>query len=189
MFSLVIFNGSLRKGQYTQHVTALVTGVAEAHPEFSVTVLDPRSLSLTWDNEGTAARPAGLKETIANADAFVIVTPEYNHGYPGSLKYMLDLSLKEYIHKPVAFVGVSKGPFGGTRVIESLVPVVRELGLVATFQDVNVSNVQEEVNEHGEWQDASKWERRIEKLLSELLWMTKALSTARQQDEHTAEQS
>ena len=55
----------------------------------------------------------------------------------GSLKSVLDLLLKEYIHKAVAFVGVSAGPWGGTRVIESMVPMVRELGLAVTFSDLN----------------------------------------------------
>ncbi len=188
MYTLVIFNGSLRKGQYTQHVTKLVSRVAENHPEFAATVVDPRTLNLTWDDEGQAACPDGLQETIAAADAYIVVTPEYNHGYPGSLKYMLDLNLKEYIHKPVAFVGVSAGPFGGTRVIESLVPIVRELGLVATFTDVNVSNVQDEVSENGEWKDASTWERRTEKLLSELIWMTRALADARHKEAKVTEE-
>ena len=57
-------------------------------------------------------------------DGLVVVTPEYNHGYPGVLKSVLDLLLKEYIHKAVAFVGVSAGPWGGTRVIEAMVEPV-----------------------------------------------------------------
>ena len=67
------------------------------------------------------------------ADGLVIVAPEYNHGYPGILKHALDTNLKEYIHKPVGLCGVSAGGFGGTRVIESLLPVMRELGMVTIF--------------------------------------------------------
>ena len=83
-----------------------------------------------------------LRADIVNADGLVIVTPEYNHGYPGTLKAVLDLLLREYIHKAVAFVGVSAGPWGGTRVIEALVPMVRELGLAVTFTDLNFPKVQ-----------------------------------------------
>src|SRR5437870_13891055 len=75
------------------------------------------------------------------ADALVIVAPEYNHGYSGLLKHVLDSCLKEYIHKAVGIVGVSAGPFGGARVVENLLPVMRELGLVTTFWDVNFSSV------------------------------------------------
>lgn len=67
------------------------------------------------------------------ADAFVLMAPEYNHGYPGLLKHVLDTNLKEYIHKAVGVCGVSAGNFGGTRVIENLLPVLRELGLVTIF--------------------------------------------------------
>ena len=75
------------------------------------------------------------------ADALVLVAPEYNHGYPGLLKHVLDTNLKEYIHKAAGVVGVSAGIFGGARMIENLLPVLRELGLVAIFWDVNFNNV------------------------------------------------
>ena len=78
---------------------------------------------------------------VMRADALVIVTPEYNHGYPGLLKHALDTNLKEYIHKAVGIVGLSAGPWGGTRAIENLLPVMRELGLVTIFWDVNFSSV------------------------------------------------
>lgn len=74
------------------------------------------------------------------ADGIVIVTPEYNRGYPGLLKYVLDTNLKEYIHKAVGICGVSAGGFGGARVIENLLPVLRELGLV-TILYIRVLNV------------------------------------------------
>ena len=70
------------------------------------------------------------------------MTPEYNHGYPGLLKHALDMNLKEYIHKAVRICGVSAGPFGGARVIENLAPVMRELGFVIIFEDVNFGIVQ-----------------------------------------------
>jgi NAD(P)H-dependent FMN reductase len=53
--------------------------------------------------------------TIERCDGLIIVTPEYNHGYPGLLKHALDMNLKEYIHKAVGICGVSAGPFGGAR--------------------------------------------------------------------------
>src|SRR5947199_3144331 len=79
---------------------------------------------------------------MERVDVLVIVCPEYNPGYSGLLKHVLDSCLKEYIHKAVGIVGVSAGPFGGTRVIQNLLPVMRELGLVTIFWDVNFARVQ-----------------------------------------------
>ena len=62
-----------------------------------------------------------------------------------------DSCLKEYIHKAVGIVGVSAGPFGGTRVIQNILPVMREMGLVTIFWDVNFSNVQNCFNAEGIW--------------------------------------
>lgn len=180
MYQLVIFNGSARKGQYTQHVTNFVQKIVDEHGGFTSTVVDPRELDLHFDNEGRSASPEKLTSLVEKADAYLIVTPEYNHGYPGSLKYVLDLNLKQYIHKPVAFVGISMGPWGGTRVIENLLPVVRELGMVATFTDVNVTNVHDEIGEDHNFKNPEKWQPRIEKMLSELHWMTKTLKYGRE---------
>src|SRR5688572_31740002 len=89
------------------------------------------------------------KDAIIRADGLVIVSPEYNHGYPGSLKAVLDLLLREYVHRAVAFVGVSAGPWGGTRGIEACVPMVRELGLAVTFTDLNFPSVKSKFDEQG----------------------------------------
>jgi NAD(P)H-dependent FMN reductase len=117
---------------------------------------------------------------MERADALVIVAPEYNHGYPGLLKHVLDSCLREYIHKAVGIAGVSAGPFGGSRVIENLLPVLRELGLVTIFWDVNFSNVQNVFAADGKLLDET-FIRRIEKFLTELIWMAKTLRYGREQ--------
>src|SRR5881227_758100 len=109
------------------------------------------------------------RDAIVNADGLVIVTPEYNHGYPGTLKAVLDLLLREYIHKAVAFVGVSAGPWGGTRVVESMVPMVRELGLAPTFLDLNFPLVGSKFGETGDLLDPA-YEKRVGGFLDELVW-------------------
>jgi len=112
------------------------------------------------------------------ADGLVIVTPEYNHGYPGALKAVLDLLLREYVHKAVAFVGVSSGPWGGTRVIESLVPAARELGLAVTFTDLHFPKIEKVFDEKGNLLDAA-FERRAARFLDELVWMSRVLKWGR----------
>jgi len=113
------------------------------------------------------------------ADAFVLVVPEYNHGYPGLLKHALDTNLSEYIHKAVGICGVSAGPFGGTRVIENLLPVMRELGLVTIFWDGNFSSVHNAFDSSGEPKDESHV-RRLDKFFKELIWMAKVLRHGRE---------
>ena len=118
------------------------------------------------------------RDAIVNADGLVIVTPEYNHGYPGSLKAVLDLLLREYIHKAVAFVGVSAGAWGGVRVIEAMVPMVRELGLAVTFSDLNFPFVQKTFDEAGKLLDPA-FEQRAKDFLDELVWMARVLKWGR----------
>jgi NAD(P)H-dependent FMN reductase len=110
----------------------------------------------------------------------VLIVPEYNHGYPGLLKHVLDTCLKEYIHKAVGIAGVSAGPFGGARVIQNLLPVMRELGLVTIFWDVNFSSVQNVFSLEGKLLDEA-FLRRIGKFLDELIWMAKTLRHGREQ--------
>jgi NAD(P)H-dependent FMN reductase len=118
------------------------------------------------------------RDAIIKADGLVIVTPEYNHGYPGTLKSVLDLLLREYIHKAVAFVGVSAGPWGGTRVIEACVPMVRELGLAVTFSDLNFPKVGTKFDEKGNLLDEA-YENRVQGFLDELIWMSRTLKWGR----------
>jgi NAD(P)H-dependent FMN reductase len=115
---------------------------------------------------------------MARADGLVIVAPEYNHGYPGLLKHVLNSCLKEYIHKAVGIVGVSSGPFGGVRGIQSLLPVMRELGLVTIFWDVNFTQVHKVFDEDGGLLDPA-FPRRIQKFLDELVWMATILRYGR----------
>jgi NAD(P)H-dependent FMN reductase len=95
------------------------------------------------------------------------------------LKHALDTNLKEYIHKAVGVCGVSAGGFGGTRVIENLLPVLRELGLVATFSDGNFSGVGKIFDESGALLDES-YIKRTERFLGELVWMSKTLRYGRE---------
>ena len=71
-----------------------------------------------------------FKQAILDAHAIIIVSPEYNHGYPGELKILLDQLYDEYETKPVLVVGVSDGPFGGVRMVENLLPVLVTLGML-----------------------------------------------------------
>jgi NAD(P)H-dependent FMN reductase len=131
------------------------------------------------DDAGEATKDPQLSEKLTAADGFVIVSPEYNHSFPGLLKHVLDGYLKEYIHKAVGLVGVSAGPFGGTRGIQDLLPVLRELGLVTIFWDVNVGLVSSVFDDSGQLLDPALV-RRTDKFLDELIWMSRTLRHGRE---------
>jgi NAD(P)H-dependent FMN reductase len=173
--------GTNRKERQSVHVARWLTGEMEKREEIETKLFDVRDFDLPQDDYGTALRDSfpEWRDSIIRADALVVVSPEYNHGYPGSLKSVLDLLLKEYIHKCVALVGVSAGPWGGTRVVEALVPVVRELGLTVTFTDLNFPSVQTKFDAEGKLLDKA-YEKRVAGFLDELVWMSRALKWGRE---------
>jgi NAD(P)H-dependent FMN reductase len=174
-----IILGTARQGRQSEHVANFILSEMKKRPEIETELIDVRQLKMRLDDAGEEMKDASYAEKMARADGLVIVAPEYNHGYPGLLKHALDMCLKEYIHKAVAICGVSAGPFGGARVIENLVPVVRELGLAVTFTDLNFSRVQEAFDEQGNLKE-EKYVGRLVKFLNELVWMSRVLRYGRE---------
>ena len=178
---LPVLLGTNRKGRNSIHVAKWLVGQMEQRPDMETRLFDVADFDLPQDDYGTGIKDnfPEWRDTIAKADGLVIVTPEYNHGYPGSLKAVLDLLLREYVHKAVAFVGVSAGLWGGTRVIESMVPMVRELGLAVTFSDLNFPKVERTFDADGKLLDPA-YEQRASDFLDELVWMSRTLRWGRQ---------
>src|SRR5689334_7632617 len=133
--------GTTRQGRESERVARFVFEQTKKRAGVETEFIDIRELPMRLDDAGEQIKDPKFSATVDRCDALIIVTPEYNHSFPGLLKHALDMNLKEYIHKAVGICGVSAGPFGGARVIEALVPVVRELGLVVIFEDVNFSKV------------------------------------------------
>jgi NAD(P)H-dependent FMN reductase len=116
-------------------------------------------MPLPVDGAGDEIKDPAFSQKMESADGLVLVAPEYNHSFPGLLKHVLDTCLEEYIHKAAGIVGVSAGPFGGTRVVQSLLPVLREVGLTTTFTDLNFSNVGKAFDGEGRILDEATWAR------------------------------
>src|SRR5712691_2635909 len=150
-----IILGTARQGRESEHAARFVFEQTKKRAGVETELIDVRTLPMRLDDAGEQMKDPAFSATIERCDGLIIVTPEYNHGYPGLLKHALDMNLKEYIHKAVGICGVSAGAFGGARVIEHLLPVMRELGLVIIFWDVNFSNVRKLFNEKGELLDES----------------------------------
>lgn len=172
--------GTVRKGRASEAVAKFVFEQVRKRDGIETELIDIRELNFPVSDAGEQIKDAKFSATCARADGLVIVTPEYNHGYPGMLKHVLDTNLKEYIHKAVGICGVSAGGFGGTRVIESLLPVMRELGLVTIFWDGNFSGAQSLFDEAGNMKDRATHEKRMDKFLGELIWMSRVLRYGRE---------
>ena len=171
--------GTPRQGRMSEHAAKAIWEAVGRRPGVEAELIDVAALPISVDDAGEGAKDPAFAETMNRADALIIVTPEYNHGYAGLLKHVLDTNLKEYIHKAAGVVGVSAGVFGGARAIENLLPVLRELGLVTIFWDVNFSSVQKAFDTEGNLTDAA-YVRRLEKFFGELLWMAKVLRHGRE---------
>jgi NAD(P)H-dependent FMN reductase len=176
---LPVILGTPRQERWSKPVAEFVTAQLALWPGVETMLVDVRDLPLPVTGAGEDIKDPAFSELCMRADGFVIVVPEYNHGYPGILKHALDTNLKEYIHKPVGICGVSAGGFGGTRVIENLLPVLRELGLVTIFWDGNFSHVRKLFGPDGQPLDPA-YVRRVHKFAQELIWMAKVLRYGRE---------
>jgi NAD(P)H-dependent FMN reductase len=162
-----------------------VAGVVGARADCTSELLDLR----TWDLPFfVAARPPARGgpqddrarewgETVARGDAYVIVTPEYNHGYPAALKNALDHVYDPWVRKPVAFVGYG-GSGGGVRAVEQLRLVAAELQMASVRQQVVIPRAFRAFDEAGRPLDGD-FERVLGEALDDLLWWARALAVAR----------
>jgi NAD(P)H-dependent FMN reductase len=123
-----------------------------------------------------------FSQRIARADSVVIVTPEYNHGYPGVLKNALDYLLPEYKRKPIGIVTVSGGNFGGINCLEQLRLVTLGFGAFPIPAALPVSRVQESFDAEGNPKEAF-YEKNAENFINEVVWFAEAIKAQREKGE------
>lgn len=174
-----ILLGTSRPKRESIKPALLIEKIGKTIPDIMVELIDPGTFTFPFDGNDLDNKDPRYSDITSRADGFFIVTPEYNHSFPGSLKRMLDSELQNYIHKPVAFAGVSNGVFGGARAIESLTTTVREMGMVATFSDIYFPQVQNLFDERGKLKDQA-YIKRINRAFTELIWMAKSLKWGRE---------
>lgn len=139
-----IILGTARVGRQSEGIARYIFENLKGRSDLKTTLVDVREFISghtipPWENN-EITKP--WRDIVKQARAFIVVTPEYNHGYPGELKMLLDQDGKEgYGGKPVFLCGVSGGPFGGARVVENLLPVMRELGLITLSSNLYFPNV------------------------------------------------
>lgn len=178
---LPVLQGTTRPKRRSIAVSRFIVSYIEKTygDEIETQLVDPKEYAFPNDGKDPDVQDPRYTELTRRADGFVIVIPEYNHSFSGSLKRMLDSELTNYIHKPAALCGVSAGPWGGVRAIESILSPLREMGMIATFRDVNVAKVGEAFDDHGNPTDAFHM-KPLQSAITELVWMAKVLSWGRE---------
>jgi NAD(P)H-dependent FMN reductase len=176
---LAIIIGSTRTGRFAPIVAKWFMAQTRHRADMDAELIDLADFNLPAvypDAHDETVR--AFVERIDRADAFVVVTPEYNHGYPASLKQAIDLANHEWHAKPVAFVSYG-GMAGGLRAVEQLRQV---------FAELHATTVRETVSFHGAWaafgesglpHDPVPCDAAAKQMLDQLAWWAKALREAR----------
>jgi NAD(P)H-dependent FMN reductase len=179
--TIAVLAGTTRVQRESIKAARYIADFAGKLPDVAVIFVDPKDFNFPGDGNDPEGKDPRYTAIVEKADAFFIVTPEYNHSFPGSLKRMLDSELALYNHKPVAFAGASNGNWGGVRAVESLLTAVRETGLVALSWDVYFARVQDIFDENGVIREAygERYARNVGKLFDELLLFARLFKTIR----------
>ncbi|MEU8530879.1 MULTISPECIES: NADPH-dependent FMN reductase [Streptomyces] len=190
---LAVVQGSTRDGRLGPVVAHWMRGHAAARPDMTVDLIDLAETPLPTvfpqlgqgpADEADRALLRAVSPRIADADAFVVVTPEYNHSYPASLKNAIDWHNKEWHAKPVAFV--SYGGFsGGLRAVEHLRGVFAELHAVTVREAVGLQGVWAQFDAEGKAVDPAV-DAAAKSMLDQLAWWGEALRDARAKQPYAA---
>ena len=179
--TVAVLAGTTRERRQSIKAAHYVAEFGRRQPGVEILFVDPKDFDFPGDGNDPEGKDPRYTAITDRADAFFIVTPEYNHSFPGSLKRMLDSELQTYNHKPVALAGVSNGGWGGVRAVEALVPAIRETGLVVMSWDVYFPRVQDLFDGQGQLlpERTVRYEHSLQQLYDELLWFARILKAAR----------
>ena len=184
-----IILGSTRPARFSEHAGGWILEQAKKIAGIETEILDLRDYAMPFFNE--AVTPSAKKEDYADeavqrwtkkikeADGFIIVAPEYNHGYTAVLKNALDYVSTEWNNKPVGFVAY--GSAGGARAVEQLRAVAIELQMAPVRNAVHIMAPWFLRDEKGNLKSGAldSYQGAAEALLTQLVWWAKALQAAR----------
>ncbi|MBK8500376.1 MAG: NAD(P)H-dependent oxidoreductase [Flavobacteriales bacterium] len=175
---IAIISGSVREGRKS-HRVALHLQAASTASGSTAEILDLKGYSFPLFTERLknqrppASDTLDFADRVRKADGVIIVTPEYNGGFPASVKNILDLLVDEWRRKPVAICTASDGSFGGTQAITSLLFGLWKIKAWVVAH-MPVPKVAESFSEEGVPVDTEGWNKRTKALLDELGWAVEA---------------
>lgn len=182
---LPVIQGTIRKENATRPVAAYALERLQAHDDVTSTLLDPANLGLgnlerrLTGRDSLSAGEQRFLDVVTEADGFVLVTPEYNHGYPGALKNLIDHVYEPWTRKAFGLV-TTGGSSGGIRAEEQLRLVING-GLAGTVvpRGVNVPRVRDVFGDEGPIQEPETWRKRFDRLAEQLSIYAEALRDVR----------
>ncbi len=179
MFIPVIL-GTARKGRESEKVANFM--LAETKKAgFETELLDVRDYRIeATDKTETFDLAKKYSEKIGRAEGLIVVSPEYNHGYPGELKMMLDMLYREYFYKPLGICGVSSGVLGGARMVEKLRLVSIELHMMPIREAIYFPTVSKLFDSSGNLINRDIYDKLLQAFFKELGMLAKALKSARE---------
>ncbi|MGI5425636.1 NADPH-dependent FMN reductase [Streptomyces sp. CA-179760] len=173
--------GSNRHGRFGPVVADWLLDHLRDRDDLVAEVVDVAEAELPMSFEptpGATAALSGITPKLAGADAFVILTPEYNHSYPAGLKNLVDWHFAEWRAKPVALVSYG-GLSGGLRAVEHLRQVFAELHAVTVRDTVSFHNAGASFDDAGTLRDPTVPDAAAKTMLDQLVWWGEALREAR----------
>lgn len=187
---VAVILGSNREGRFGPVIADWFLGRAARYEGIETELIDvvtarlPTALSFCPTPE-EAARVAAVSARLAAADAFVVLTPEYNHSFPAPLKNLIDWHRAEWQAKPVAFVSYG-GRSGGLRAVEQLRQVFAETHTVSVRDTVSFHNAGALFDDEGNHRDPADVDAAAKALLDQLVWWGNALRDARNRHPYSA---
>jgi NAD(P)H-dependent FMN reductase len=178
-FRLALIYGSTREGRFCDVVARWAAAAIGRHAGFALQIVDPATLALPSRHErekGPVLR--ALEAELAAAEAFVVVTPEYNHAYPAALKFLIDCFGQPWRGKPVAMVSYG-GISGGLRAVEQLRLVFAEVHAVVIRDTVSFAGARTRFGADGALLEPEAPEAAMATMLRQLQWWAAALRAGR----------
>ncbi|KKX29542.1 NAD(P)H-dependent oxidoreductase [Rhizobium sp. LC145] len=176
--TVALIYGSARPGRFCDVVADWVLTHLPEMMAADIVIVDPADLAAETRN-AKADMQARIARDLARADAFLVVTPEYNHGYTAALKELIDMFYEPWWGKPVGFVSYG-GVSGGLRAVEQLRQVFAELGTVAIRESVSFAHAHEKFDDAGNLYEPQRAARQLEKLARQLTWWASTLKAGRE---------
>ncbi|MER5306539.1 NAD(P)H-dependent oxidoreductase [Streptomyces sp. NPDC002773] len=181
--SLALVVASDRDGRFAPVITDWFRSRLAGREDFTVSVVDLAEVdlptSLSYDpSPAVRAELAKVTPVLEAADAFVVITPEYNHSFPASLKNLIDRHYTEWQAKPVGFVSYG-GLSGGLRAVEQLRQVYAEMHAVTVRETVSFHNAHGQFDENGQHKDPAGADMAAQALLDQIGWWGRALKDAK----------